>query len=61
MSPGAPVVANVFGDGVVTGEALSAAGAALAAESARFAGFGWMPGTAGNLSVTLAATRCASP
>ena len=54
MSPGAPVVANVFGDGVVTGEALSAAGAALAAESARFAGFGWMPGTAGNLSVTLA-------
>ncbi|UFS59349.1 methylthioribulose 1-phosphate dehydratase [Subtercola endophyticus] len=30
------------------------AGAALAAESARFAARGWMPGTAGNLSVTLA-------
>jgi methylthioribulose-1-phosphate dehydratase len=49
-----PVAANVFGDGAVTAESLTAAGAALAAESARFAGLGWMPGTAGNLSVTLA-------
>jgi methylthioribulose-1-phosphate dehydratase len=38
----------------LTAESLTAAGEALAAESARFAGFGWMPGTAGNLSVTLA-------
>ncbi|QWT25188.1 methylthioribulose 1-phosphate dehydratase [Subtercola sp. PAMC28395] len=30
------------------------AGAALATESARFAARGWMPGTAGNLSMTLA-------
>ncbi|MGW5055386.1 methylthioribulose 1-phosphate dehydratase [Actinokineospora sp. NPDC004072] len=30
-----------------------AAGAALAAESARYAGLGWMRGTSGNLSVTL--------
>ena len=29
------------------------AGAVLAAEAARFAGFGWMRGTSGNLSVTL--------
>jgi methylthioribulose-1-phosphate dehydratase len=34
-------------------EALEQAGTALAAESARFAARGWMPGTAGNLSVTL--------
>ncbi|MGD8166229.1 methylthioribulose 1-phosphate dehydratase [Herbiconiux sp. P16] len=46
--------ANAFGDGAVTAESLIAAGTALAAESARFAGLGWMPGTAGNLSVTLA-------
>ncbi|WGW11824.1 methylthioribulose 1-phosphate dehydratase [Saxibacter everestensis] len=32
---------------------LEAAGRALAAESARFAGMGWMRGTSGNLSVTL--------
>ncbi|SDY58144.1 methylthioribulose 1-phosphate dehydratase [Herbiconiux ginsengi] len=50
----APAVANVFGDGGVTAESLISAGTALAAESARFAGLGWMPGTAGNLSVTLA-------
>jgi len=37
----------------VSAGSLRAAGAALAAESARFAGLGWMPGTAGNLSVTL--------
>jgi methylthioribulose-1-phosphate dehydratase len=47
-------VANVYGDGAVTAAALTSAGAELAAESARFAGMGWMPGTAGNLSVTLA-------
>ncbi|MCS5715547.1 methylthioribulose 1-phosphate dehydratase [Herbiconiux sp. CPCC 205716] len=34
-------------------ESLRTAGGALAAESARFAARGWMPGTAGNLSVTL--------
>ncbi|MDO9398288.1 MAG: methylthioribulose 1-phosphate dehydratase [Herbiconiux sp.] len=38
----------------MTTESLTAAGTALAAESARFASLGWMPGTAGNLSVTLA-------
>ncbi|MEV6843686.1 methylthioribulose 1-phosphate dehydratase [Actinoplanes sp. NPDC051411] len=32
---------------------LEAAGAALAAEAARFASFGWMRGTAGNLSVVV--------
>jgi methylthioribulose-1-phosphate dehydratase len=32
---------------------LDAVGSALAAESARFAAKGWMPGTAGNLSVTI--------
>ncbi|GGI41072.1 methylthioribulose-1-phosphate dehydratase [Cnuibacter physcomitrellae] len=32
---------------------LDSVGTALAAESARFAARGWMPGTAGNLSVTL--------
>ncbi|MFB2554377.1 methylthioribulose 1-phosphate dehydratase [Herbiconiux liangxiaofengii] len=37
----------------LSAETLTAAGAALAAESARFAARGWMPGTAGNLSVTL--------
>lgn len=38
-----------FGDDV-----LHTAGEELAAEAARFAARGWMPGTAGNLSVTLA-------
>ncbi|WP_370269380.1 methylthioribulose 1-phosphate dehydratase [Streptomyces sp. V4I8] len=33
--------------------ALEAAGAQLAAEAARFASFGWMRGTSGNLSVVL--------
>ncbi|MFD8718343.1 methylthioribulose 1-phosphate dehydratase [Streptomyces sp. NPDC059629] len=33
--------------------ALEGAGAALAAESARFASFGWMRGTSGNLSVVV--------
>jgi methylthioribulose-1-phosphate dehydratase len=33
---------------------LRAAGAALAAESARFSGYGWMRGTSGNLSLVLA-------
>jgi len=32
---------------------LEAAGTALAAESARFAGIGWMRGTSGNLSIVL--------
>lgn len=36
-------------------ETLDRAGAALASESARFAARGWMPGTAGNLSVLLRA------
>ena len=51
---GQGAVQNVFGDGTVTDAALTEAGTALAAESARFAALGWMPGTAGNLSVTLA-------
>lgn len=42
-----------FEAGPVTDEVLERAGEALAAESARFAARGWMPGTAGNLSVTL--------
>lgn len=38
----------------MTGHAdLVLAGRALAAESARYASMGWMPGTSGNLSVTL--------
>lgn len=37
----------------ITAGELDAAGAALAAEAARFAGLGWMRGTSGNLSVTL--------
>jgi methylthioribulose-1-phosphate dehydratase len=45
---------DVFSTGRLTDEVLVAAGTELAAESARFAGLGWMPGTAGNLSVTLA-------
>lgn len=53
-APSAAGTGHVFGEGVVDDASLTAAGAALAAESARFAGFGWMPGTAGNLSVTLA-------
>jgi methylthioribulose-1-phosphate dehydratase len=44
---------SVFEAGAVTSEVLGRAGAALAAESARFAARGWMPGTAGNLSLTL--------
>ncbi|GAA2245699.1 methylthioribulose 1-phosphate dehydratase [Herbiconiux moechotypicola] len=44
---------DVFAGGELTDAVITAAGAALAAESARFAGLGWMPGTAGNLSVTL--------
>ena len=44
---------NVFDQGPVTGRMLERAGSELAAESARFAARGWMPGTAGNLSVTL--------
>ena len=44
---------SVFEGGAVTAEVLDRAGASLAAESARFAARGWMPGTAGNLSVTL--------
>jgi methylthioribulose-1-phosphate dehydratase len=44
---------SVFETGPVTSEVLARAGASLAAESARFAARGWMPGTAGNLSVTL--------
>ncbi len=53
MSAAAAGPAHVFGAGVVDEAALGAAGTALAAESARFAARGWMPGTAGNLSVTL--------
>jgi methylthioribulose-1-phosphate dehydratase len=44
---------NVFDRGPVNGQTLERAGSELAAESARFAARGWMPGTAGNLSVTL--------
>ncbi|WP_374947900.1 methylthioribulose 1-phosphate dehydratase [Agreia sp.] len=44
---------SVFEGGPVTEEVLARAGSSLAAESARFAARGWMPGTAGNLSVTL--------
>jgi methylthioribulose-1-phosphate dehydratase len=44
---------NVFDQGPVTDEVLTRAGVSLAAETARFAARGWMPGTAGNLSVTL--------
>ena len=40
------------GRSIGTGE-LEAAGRALAAEAARFAGIGWMRGTSGNLSVVL--------
>lgn len=44
---------SVFSIESLTPEVIERAGAALAAESARFAARGWMPGTAGNLSVTL--------
>lgn len=37
----------------IAGTALEQAGRALAAESARFAGLGWMRGTSGNLSAVL--------
>lgn len=36
-------------DGPFSPDVLHAAGAGLAAEAARFAARGWMPGTAGNL------------
>jgi methylthioribulose-1-phosphate dehydratase len=44
---------SVFSAEPVTAELIERAGSELAAESARFAARGWMPGTAGNLSVTL--------
>jgi methylthioribulose-1-phosphate dehydratase len=44
---------NQFSPLGLTEQTLHAAGAALAAEAARFAGLGWMRGTSGNLSVTL--------
>lgn len=44
---------NVFSPEGLTAQTVTDAGAALAAESARFAALGWMPGTAGNLSITL--------
>jgi methylthioribulose-1-phosphate dehydratase len=44
---------NQFAPEGITTATLDAAGAALAAEAARFAGLGWMRGTSGNLSVTL--------
>lgn len=36
-----------------TPDRVTAAGAALAAEAARFSGYGWMRGTAGNLSLVI--------
>jgi methylthioribulose-1-phosphate dehydratase len=64
VAPGSPTPANYpvapspspgsqFSPDGITAETLAAAGAALAAEAARFAGLGWMRGTSGNLSVTL--------
>ncbi|TAJ47963.1 MAG: methylthioribulose 1-phosphate dehydratase [Herbiconiux sp.] len=44
---------NVFSPEGLTASTVTDAGAALAAEAARFAALGWMPGTAGNLSITL--------
>jgi methylthioribulose-1-phosphate dehydratase len=44
---------NQFAGGSMAPESLALAGQLLASESARFAARGWMPGTAGNLSVTL--------
>ena len=48
-------VTTVTAVATVTWTALDAAGRALAAESARMAGLGWMRGTSGNLSVVLSA------
>jgi methylthioribulose-1-phosphate dehydratase len=45
---------NQFSPDGITPVTVQAAGAALAFEAARFAGLGWMRGTSGNLSVTLA-------
>ncbi|CAN5296828.1 methylthioribulose 1-phosphate dehydratase [soil metagenome] len=45
---------NVYSESDVTHALIREAGAALASESARLAARGWMPGTSGNLSVTLA-------
>lgn len=45
---------NQFSADGISPHILAAAGAALAEEAARFAGLGWMRGTSGNLSVTLA-------
>ena len=45
--------ATQFSPQGITEQTLHAAGGALAAEAARFAGLGWMRGTSGNLSVTL--------
>lgn len=54
MSVGSgPWAPNVFASEGLTASTVTDAGAALAAESARFAAMGWMPGTAGNLSITL--------
>ena len=44
---------NQFAPLGLSEQTLHAAGTALAAEAARFAGLGWMRGTSGNLSVTL--------
>lgn len=44
---------NVFSADGLTASTVTDAGSALAAEAARFAALGWMPGTAGNLSITL--------
>lgn len=45
---------NQFAPDGIGPDTIEAAGLALAAEAARFAGLGWMRGTSGNLSVTLA-------
>jgi methylthioribulose-1-phosphate dehydratase len=52
-APATPSKASQFSPDGITPDTLAAAGAALAAEAARFAGMGWMRGTSGNLSVTL--------
>ena len=44
---------NEFASGSMSLDTLALAGQDLASEAARFAARGWMPGTAGNLSVTL--------
>ncbi|MFI2242044.1 acireductone synthase [Streptomyces chrestomyceticus] len=51
---GAGADAAAPGGPVVGADEVRRAGARLAAEAARFAGFGWMRGTSGNLSVVLA-------